>query len=110
MSEKAIALDASHIQNMLTFGKNVELHFDGQRLPLNDFVFETRPAIDTSDLVTALTTTKITIEGQVELTDEQQEELSKWWTEVWDRELMRQIMGGPPSEYAESLRASKSKI
>jgi hypothetical protein len=81
----------------------------GQRIPLSDFSFAPKPEIEISMLTMTTTTTNVAIEGELEFTDEQQEELTKWWTEVWERELMRQIMG-QPSEYAESLRAAKAEV
>ena len=60
-------------------------------------------------MLTLTTTSNITIEGELTLTEEQQAEMAKYWENLWQRELMRQLMG-QPSEYAESLRASKAKI
>lgn len=92
------------------FGSNITLTVCGVGVPVIDFALTLpKPEIDTVNLLSTFTTTNVEIKGEFKMTPEQEEELSKWWAEQWERELMRQICG-EPSEYQHSLRAAGAKV
>lgn len=90
--------------------RDVTLTIGEERVPLKDFSFAfacSKPAED--ELLTAYTTTNVTVTGTVTMTPEEEDKLAQWWAERWGRELMRQICG-EPSEYEHSLRAAGAKV
>ena len=105
-----VLLDNADTMTLLS--GDFSLRIDAQRLPVTDLVFTTgRPEIDSSELLTSFTTTNVTIKGDLTMTPEQEEELSKWWAEIFEREMWRQIVGrNPRSEFTESLRAAGTKV
>ena len=91
------------------FGTDFSLLIGGERVPLSDFKFTPRREIDGPEVLTSYTTTNVTIEGELTMTPEQEEEATKWWADLMQRELERQLYGYP-SEFQLSLRAAGSKV
>jgi hypothetical protein len=86
------------------------LLFGGERVPLSEFKLTDKPEIDSPELLTSYTTTNVSlVEGDTTLTEEQQEEISKWFEDRIKRDLERQMFGYP-TEFQLSLRAAGVKV
>ncbi|WP_439357839.1 hypothetical protein [Bradyrhizobium sp. DASA03007] len=94
--------------------RDLEVKIDGTPLPVLDFHLPVPgPDLDDPYLLTTYSVTNqvIKVEDELTMTDEQQEELSKWWADRMQEEFIRQMTGGSgPSEYQHSLRAAGAKV
>jgi hypothetical protein len=96
------------------FWRDLATDFEATPMPVTDFHLpKPGPDLDDPYLLTTYTVSNqvVMVQGQMTMTEEQEEELSKWWSERMQEEFLRQLTGGSKtSEYQHSLRAAGAKV